>query len=229
MRRSRLCPGPRATTRAWRSRKPVRSWGKSIPSVSRRPSSRRYRSVLSAKSCSASVTRPCCSVSASSELVLVECAARREAGPVPEDARAANRQPFAVRHLLEELGVRDVDEAHAAADEEQRPWVRVAARLRRRHVDDDAHPRLDELLGRDAVDVGVVDDRDVLGAEAAHELLRPPAEPRRACVLDEAVHLMAEEMNSLPPSMRSSSSRRCASSSSSIRVYVGSPGTFSTR
>ena len=36
-------------------------------------------------------------------------------------------------------------------------------------------------------------------------------------------------MNSAPPSIRSSSSRRCASSSGSIRVCVGSPGTFSTR
>ena len=36
-------------------------------------------------------------------------------------------------------------------------------------------------------------------------------------------------MNSAPPAMRSISSRRRRSSSSSIRVCVGSPGTFSTR
>ena len=36
-------------------------------------------------------------------------------------------------------------------------------------------------------------------------------------------------MNSAPPAMRSISSRRRSSSSSSIRVCVGSPGTFSTR
>ena len=77
--------------------------------------------MLSAKSCSASVTRPCCSVSAAGQLVLVERAARREAGAVPEEARAADGQPLAVRDLVEELGVGDVDQAHAAADEEQRP------------------------------------------------------------------------------------------------------------
>ena len=168
----------------------------------------------------------------SGQLVLVERAARGEARAVPEEARAADGQPLTVRDLLEELAVGDVDQAHAAADEEQRPGVRIAARLRRRDVDDDAHARLDELLGGDAVDVGVVDDRDVVRAEPAHELLRPLAEPRRAGVLDQAVHPIrssSAEMNSLPPSIRSSSSRRCASSSSSIRVWVGSPGIFSTR
>ena len=57
----------------------------------------------------------------------------------------------------------DVDQAHAAADEQERAWVRVAAGVRRRHVDDDADAGLDELLGRDAVEIGVVDDRDVVG------------------------------------------------------------------
>ena len=122
------------------------------------------------------------------QLVLAERAAGREAGAVPEQARSPHGQLLAVRELVEELRAGDVDQAHAAADEEQRPRVRVAARLRRGDVDDDAHARLDELLGRDAVDVGVVDDRDVVGAEAAHELLRPLAEPRRAGVLDQLVH-----------------------------------------
>ena len=164
------------------------------------------------------------------ELVLLERAAGREAGAVPEEARAANGQLLAVRELVEEVGVVDVDQADAAADEQQRPRVRIAARLRRRDVDDDADARLDELLGRDAVEVGVVDDRDVVGVQPADELLRPLAEPRRAGVLDRgSCGHRRVEMNSLPPSIRSSSSRRCASSSSSIRVCVGSPGTFSTR
>ena len=42
---------------------------------------------------------------------------------------------------------------------------------RRRDVDDDAHPALDELLGRDAVEVCVVDDRDVLGPQPLDEVL----------------------------------------------------------
>src|SRR5947209_1157899 len=37
-----------------------------------------------------------------------------------------------------------------------------------------------QILARDAVDLRVVDDRDVLGAEPLDEPLRPPAEPRGA-------------------------------------------------
>ena len=163
------------------------------------------------------------------ELVLLERPPGREARAVPEEARAADGQPLAVRELVEELRVVDVDQADAAAHELERARVRVAARLRGRDVDDDAHAGLDELLGRDAVDVGVVDDGDVVRVQPADELLRPLAEACRAGVLDQAQLIASVEMNSLPPSMRSSSSRRCASSSGSIRVWVGSPGTFSTR
>jgi hypothetical protein len=166
------------------------------------------------------------------ELVLLQRSPRRQAGAVPEEARTTHGQPLAVRELVEEIRVVDVDQAHAAADELQRPRIRVAPRLRGGDVDDDAHARLDELLGRDAVEVGVVDHRDVVGVQPPDELLRPLAEACRAGVLDQAHQAFKEfsvEMNSLPPSIRSSSSRRCASSSGSIRVCVGSPGTFSTR
>ena len=49
---------------------------------------------------------------------------------------------------------------------------------RGRDVDDGPDAGLRELLGRHAVEVGVVDDRDVLGAEPLDEVLRPPPEPR---------------------------------------------------
>ena len=163
----------------------------------------------------------------SGELALLERTPRRHAGAVAEEAGAAHGQPLAVGELVEEARVVDVDQAHTAANELERAGVGVAPRLRGRDVDDDSHARLDELLGRDAVEVGVVDDRDVVGVEAPDELLRPLAEACRAGVLDQAHRRV--EMNSLPPSMRSSSSRRWASSSGSIRVWVGSPGTFVTR
>ena len=108
--------------------------------------------------------------------------------PFRKRLAAADGQPLTVRDLVEELAARHVDQADAAADEEERAWVRVAARVRRRDVDDDADARLDELLGRDAVEVGVVDDRDVVGVQPADELLRPLAEPRRAGVFDEGAH-----------------------------------------
>src|SRR5438046_104489 len=75
---------------------------------------------------------------------------------------------------------------YTACDERERPQVREAPRRRGRDVDDDANAGLDELLGGDAVDVGVVDDRDVVRAEALDEVLRPPVELRVAGVLDEA-------------------------------------------
>ena len=53
-------------------------------------------------------------------------------------------------------------------------------------VDDDAHAGLDELLRRDAVDVGVVDDRDVVRRQALHEILRAAVELGVAGELDEA-------------------------------------------
>ena len=125
------------------------------------------------------------------ELVLLERSAGGDTGPVPEEAGAANREALAVRELLEQIGVLDVDQADAAAHELQRAGVRVAAGLRRGDVDDDAHTGLDQLLGRDAVEVGVIDHGDVVGAEPADELLRPLAEARRAGVLDQAHDLIA--------------------------------------
>ena len=97
-------------------------------------------------------------------------------------------------------------------------------------VHDDPHARLDQLLRRDAVEIGVVDDRDVVRSQPADEVLRPPVEPRRARVLDEGSQRGHRTVcrNSWPPSIRRISSCRRSSSSCSIRVCVGSPGIFST-
>ena len=123
--------------------------------------------------------------------MLLERPSRRDAGAVPEQARAADGQPLPVRELVEEIRVVDVDQSHSPADELKRPWVRIAPRLGRGDVDDDADTGLDQLLGRDAVEVGVVDDGDVVRVQAPDELLRPLAEARRAGVLDQADRIIA--------------------------------------
>src|SRR5262249_23100978 len=61
-------------------------------------------------------------------------------------------------------------------------------RQRLRHVDDDAHTGLEQLLGGDPVEIRVVDDRDVVLAEAVDEALRPAVEPGRTRELDQASH-----------------------------------------
>ncbi len=109
-----------------------------------------------------------------------------EARAVPEDARAADGHGLAVADLVEELRSGRVDQPDAAAHKEQRAGIREATGLRAGHVHDDAHARLEQLLGRDAVDVLVIDDRDVTGAEPPDEALRPPVEARGAGELDEA-------------------------------------------
>ncbi len=125
------------------------------------------------------------------QVMLLERTSRRNARAVAKEARAANGQPLAVGELVEQIRVVDVDQAHASANELERPRVRIAPRLRGRDVDDDADAGLDELLGRDAVDIGVVDDRDVVGMEPPDELLRPLAEAGRAGVLDQAHPVIA--------------------------------------
>ena len=100
------------------------------------------------------------------EPVRLERSAVGEARPVAEEARAADGHGVSVAELVEERRAGRVDQADAAAHEQERARVREAAGLRLGHVHDDADARLEQLLGRDAVDVLVVDDRDVAGARA---------------------------------------------------------------
>src|SRR5205823_10512681 len=96
------------------------------------------------------------------ELVRLEDPAGCDAGPVAVDTGAPDRQQLAFVNRLEQLCARNVDQPHTAADERERTRVRKATRLRVADVDDDPYAGLDELLGRDAVDIRVVDDRDVV-------------------------------------------------------------------
>jgi len=70
----------------------------------------------------------------------------------------------AVGELVEERRAGRVDQPDARADELERSRVREPARRRLRDVDDRADTGSCELLGRHAVEVGVVDDRDLVGA-----------------------------------------------------------------
>jgi hypothetical protein len=151
------------------------------------------------------------------QLALLEDAAGRQARAVAVEPGPADRDQLTLVEVVEEIGARRVDQPHASAHEREWPRVREASGLRRSHVHDDADARLDELLGGHAVEIGVVDDRDVVRRQPLDEVLRPPVELRVAGELDEA-HRPTLDRNSRPPSMRCSSSRRWASSSCAMRV-----------
>jgi hypothetical protein len=164
------------------------------------------------------------------ELLRLERPSGCDARPVPIEARASHGQQLAVAHVVEQRGALSVDQTHAASHEQKRPRIRETPGVGRRHVHDHAHTRLDQLLCRHPVEIGVVDDRDVVRFQPAREVLGPPVEPSRPRVLDERSKRGHRTVcrNSWPPSIRRTSSCLPSSSSCSIRVCVGSPGTFWT-
>ena len=93
------------------------------------------------------------------------------------EARAAHGDQLAVGERLEEVGTGRIDQPHTPTHELERPGVRVAACLALRDVHHHTHTRLDELFRGDAVEVGVVDDRDVVGPDALGQVLRAAIEP----------------------------------------------------
>ena len=123
--------------------------------------------MLSANASSASVTRPCCALEARRQLRRRERAALRQPIAVAEDAAPANGDELAVGDALEEVGTGRVDQVDAGPHELEGPGVRETPAERRCDVDDDAYARLGELLGGDTVEVGVVDDRDVVRTRGA--------------------------------------------------------------
>ena len=210
MARSRLCPGPRATTRTCRSRKRVSERWKVDALRQQAP----LVAQVAERVLGEDLERPgharALLRERRLELTRLERPARREAGAVAEDARAAHGDVLAVSDLVEERCAGGVDQPHASADEQQRPRVREAAALRVRHVDDHADARVQQLLGRDPVEVEVIDDRDVARAESADESFRSTPQAGRPRELDEAhapCSAWTAAMNSSPPSMRRISSR----------------------
>ena len=147
------------------------------------------------------------------ELVDAQRAPGRDAVAVPEDAAAADGDEVAFagprrRAPCPTTSISSTPPRTSSSG----PGFGKRPRLRRRAVDDDARAGVEQLLRRDAVDVAVVDDRDVAGLEPAGEPLRPAVEARRAGELDEA-HCFSVSRNSAPPSIRSSSAVRSSAAS----------------
>ncbi len=77
-----------------------------------------------------------------------------------------DRHRVAVAKPLEKLSTGHVDQADPGPGEHQRSGVGVATVGGLRGVQHGTHAGRDQLLGRDPVDVEVVDDRNVAGPEA---------------------------------------------------------------
>jgi hypothetical protein len=92
------------------------------------------------------------------------------------DLPAADDDRVAVLQLVEQRGARRVDEQHPGLDEQQRAHVGVAVRRRAGSVDDRLDTARDQILGRDAVEVLVIDDRDIMRLQPLDEGLCALAE-----------------------------------------------------
>ena len=182
-----MYPGPRATTSACRSRNRVRSCGTSMPAASVPGLLAEVDQRVLGEGRERVGDAALLLVERRLERRLVELGPLGEQGSVSPDLATVDPEVIAVGDLLEELCAGRVDQPHARADELERAGVREASRGRGCDVDDDADAARGELLGRDAVDVGVIDDRDVVRAEVLDELLRPSPEPCAAC--DLTVHV----------------------------------------
>jgi hypothetical protein len=102
-----------------------------------------------------------------------------ELGAVVDGAVRVDLDLVAVGQL-HEVGAHVVYERDAGGDDDAGAGVRVAAGRRLGGVEDRGRPRGDERLRRDPVDVDVVDDRDVPGAQAAGQALGPDVHTGRA-------------------------------------------------
>jgi len=83
---------------------------------------------------------------------------------VAPDLGAADLDVLAALRASKEAVVGQVDEVDARLDEQQRAHVRIGAARRAPAVQHGGDARGDEILGGDAVEVVVVDDRDLAGA-----------------------------------------------------------------
>src|SRR5690606_4354933 len=95
-----------------------------------------------------------------------------------EHVGPVHRHRHALGDLVHHRGPDVVDERDAGLAEQQRPQVGVAAGDRPRGVHDGRGRGVDERLGGDAVEVGVVDHRDLPGPEALDQPLRPTVDAR---------------------------------------------------
>ncbi len=92
---------------------------------------------------------------------------RGDHGSVHADLPTAQLNHVAVAELLEERRRRHLDEAHARAGEQHRPGIGIAAGRKRRDVHHRGDPAGHEVLGRQPVEVRVIDHGDLPRAAAA--------------------------------------------------------------
>ena len=86
----------------------------------------------------------------------------------------------AVLDLLEDVGPGLVDEGDPVVDQHLGTHVRVAARHRRRRVDDGGDIGFDQRIGGDAVQIQDVEHHDVAGADPAQQSVDVPVDPGSA-------------------------------------------------
>ena len=95
-------------------------------------------------------------------------------------------------HAIHAVDTDVVEEDDPRADDADGPPVRVTPRDRRRAVHHRDHAGFDEAVGRDAVEIAVVDDRDVARLQARDHVLRAPVDPRRALDRERGVGLLPQ-------------------------------------
>ena len=104
---------------------------------------------------------------------------RRELLAVAPQRVVADLDDVAVVHRLHHRAADRVEQRHVRGHDPFRPAVRVAARDRVVGVHDRDHARREQALGRDAIEVAVVDDRDLAPPDPRGEILGADARPGR--------------------------------------------------
>ena len=97
--------------------------------------------------------------------------------PVPR-----HPQDVSLADLRHEQWPDTVDQRYPGLDQDQRTEVRISASDRRRRVHHRRHSGLDETFRGNAVEILVVDHRDVPGVRPGHQVLRAPVDPCGACL-----------------------------------------------
>src|SRR5207302_1944914 len=96
------------------------------------------------------------------------------------DLGAVDANLLALVQPVEYVLTGSVDERYAGLHHPDRTAIRIPARDRFTRVHDRGHPRLDEPVGGDPVEIPVVDHGDVAGLKALDEVLGPAVDSRCA-------------------------------------------------
>ena len=94
-----------------------------------------------------------------------------------EDGVSLDPHVYALMQRPEQIFAEVVHQRDAGVHQCFGPEIRVAAGDGRLRVEYGGHTDRDQRVGRDTVDVHVVDDRDVTGAQATDQALGTPVKP----------------------------------------------------